>query len=541
MLALAASFVATAAYAQASRGERLTNVRSLIIRSEGEAQVSQHPVPPLPPPLEAKLNQVRALRQTGAFDRIGPLLKDLTAAAPHHPYVVLEKARWLLARGDNAGVVALGRAERQAQHDSVLVTSELEQAYERLGRIRDAAGVVMEQWAVLPTRADWAMAMLVRLLGSDPRGVRDVVRHAVARLPDRIDMARGLGEIEWRTGDANDVLRAIGPLDGSGQRGLRWSLAQEMLRAGTSRDSSMAMDVMLDVVGDARQDAGVRAATSRALWDVFRASGNEAGGAERIARALKDVPTANWNADVLVGVARALRQAGRTADARRLLDDRGSGGAGEPQIALERALSDLRDGPVDNVLPELAKLAPTSPEAQYRQAEALFFAGDMDSAKAVYDRVSKDPRGPYTGAALERMFLIEGANPPAALHVFGEIAYHEWRGDLREATTLADSLYRSLTPGPTWSQAALTLSRLLERGGSFQEALAPVLAVAESQPGDRLAPLARERAGDLYATRLGDDAHAIEQYEEGLARYPRAWNAPEVRRKLEALEKDRRL
>ena len=51
----------------------------------------------------------------------------------------------------------------------------------------------------------------------------------------------------------------------------------------------------------------------------------------------------------------------------------------------------------------------------------------------------------------------------------------------------------------------------------------------------------RERAGDLYATRLGDDEKAIEQYEEGLARYPRAWNAPEVRRKLEALEKDRRL
>ncbi|HVP70051.1 MAG TPA: hypothetical protein VMS45_01930, partial [Gemmatimonadaceae bacterium] len=56
--------------------------------------------------------------------------------------------------------------------------------------------------------------------------------------------------------------------------------------------------------------------------------------------------------------------------------------------------------------------------------------------------------------------------------------------------------------------------------------------------GDRLAPLARQRAGDLYRDRLHDQAGAIAQYEACLTRYPRAWNAPEVRRSLERLRRE---
>jgi hypothetical protein len=40
---------------------------------------------------------------------------------------------------------------------------------------------------------------------------------------------------------------------------------------------------------------------------------------------------------------------------------------------------------------------------------------------------------------------------------------------------------------------------------------------------------------------LKDPKSAVAQYEECLARYPRAWNAAEVRRKLETLRRDRRL
>jgi predicted negative regulator of RcsB-dependent stress response len=57
---------------------------------------------------------------------------------------------------------------------------------------------------------------------------------------------------------------------------------------------------------------------------------------------------------------------------------------------------------------------------------------------------------------------------------------------------------------------------------------------------DRLAPLARQRAGDAYLS-LGDETRALAQYEECLARYPRAWNSAEVRRRVEKLRRERRL
>ena len=53
----------------------------------------------------------------------------------------------------------------------------------------------------------------------------------------------------------------------------------------------------------------------------------------------------------------------------------------------------------------------------------------------------------------------------------------------------------------------------------WRAALVPLLAIADSLPGDRLAPLARERAGDAYLA-LGDARAARAQFEECLARYP---------------------
>ena len=67
----------------------------------------------------------------------------------------------------------------------------------------------------------------------------------------------------------------------------------------------------------------------------------------------------------------------------------------------------------------------------------------------------------------------------------------------------------------------------------------PLLELATQLPDDRLAPLAREMAGDLYLYKLKREPEALAQYEECLTRYPRAWNSAEVRRRLEALRKRR--
>lgn len=169
------------------------------------------------------------------------------------------------------------------------------------------------------------------------------------------------------------------------------------------------------------------------------------------------------------------------------------------------------------------------------------FAGDPDSALAVYQRVAEEPHGRFAGVALERIYLIEDAGPREGLLPFGRIAYDEWRGERLHAQLLADSLYHTLPHGPLWAQVALTLARLREADAQPAYALEPLLAVADSLPDDRLAPLARQRAGDIYRTQLKDDRRALEQYEECLARYPRAWNAAEVRRQVEQLRRDRRL
>ncbi|MGH7731993.1 MAG: tetratricopeptide repeat protein, partial [Candidatus Eiseniibacteriota bacterium] len=257
-------------------------------------------------------------------------------------------------------------------------------------------------------------------------------------------------------------------------------------------------------------------------------------------RALADLPPQAWSSDLLVGIVRGLRESGHSVEVRALLERLGDRRATFPELALEGALNELRDGPPARALPMLERAAIGSPEGVFRYAEALFFAGMPDSAMALYRLVSTDPKSPYTAPALERLFLIEDADPQAALPALGRMAYETWRGETKQATALAESLYQGLPRGALWAHAALTLAAQRERAGDGPGALVPLLALCDSLPGDRLAPVARQRAGDVYRLRLKDDARALAQYEECLARYPKAWNAPEVRRVVETLRRERR-
>ena len=109
------------------------------------------------------------------------------------------------------------------------------------------------------------------------------------------------------------------------------------------------------------------------------------------------------------------------------------------------------------------------------------------------------------------------------------------------ARFLADSLFRALPhTSPLFASAALAAADARAAQKDFAGALVAAKLVADSLAADRLAPLARQRAGELLL-RIGDARGALAQFEEGLARYPRAWNAPEVRRRVERLRKDTRL
>ncbi len=514
----------------------------LLISPETERPGPRRMAPPLDPARLERLRRARALADQGQLGAARDSLTRLLGEVPHHPRVLGVLAEVLLEKQDYAAVQRLAVAERLAHRDSLLLARALALAHERLGRPGEASAVAVEAWVVSPAEGEWANETLLRLAPVDGRAGLAALARAVGLLPARADLARTLARLQWRGGDMRGMLRTLAAADHAGARvPLRWTLGEELLRSGAARDSTAAVESFLDMAGDRATGAPYRSLAARRAWELFTARHAERAGAPRIARALQDLPAAQWDSGFLVAIARSLREAGLTAQARALLPPPGEERAARPEVVVERALADLRDGPPERALPALRAAADQSPEGAFRYAEALFFAGQSDSAAAWYQRISADPSGEYAGAALERLFLLEDAAPAGAFAAFGSIAYERWRGETRRAAALTDSLVHALPRGSLWAAAALILSDQRDAAGDYPGALEPLLAVADSLPGDRLAPLARQKAGDLYLTRLKDEARALAQYEECLARYPKAWNAPEVRRRLEQLRRDRRL
>ena len=503
--------------------------------------LSQKPIPPLNGAQAQQLLMAQAARETGRFDDAREALNGLLAQSPHHPIVLGELARVHVARQQWSQLERLARSERSATGDSLLLGREMALACERQSRVREAAQVTVEVWVAAPSEGEWAEATLARLDDLDTKAAREPLRRAAEARPRRTDLVLGAARLEWRHGESAAALKLLRAGDAtSPSTPLRWSFSQELLYGGVPRDTLQAIEILLDLAGDTARDPAYRLPAARRVWQIHVRRGTEREGVPRVARALNDLPPSAWSGDLLVGIVRGLREAGHTAEVRALLERLGDRRSLFPELALEGALNELREGPPERALPILEKAAIGSVEGVFRYAEALFFAGMPDSALNLYTLVSRDPKSPYTGAALERLFLIEDADPQSALPALGRMAYETWRGEPRPATALAESLYRALPRGALWAHAALTLAGFRERAGNPAGALEPLLAVADSLPGDRLAPVARQRAGDVYRLRLKDDAKALAQYEECLARYPKAWNAPEVRRAVEALRRERR-
>jgi tetratricopeptide (TPR) repeat protein len=496
------------------------------------------------PPLDAfqlnKFREAQAFRQARLYDRALTTLIDLDRQVPHHPLVVTELALVHLDQRDWEAAERLGRAERAWANDSLILSHELSLALERQGRTREAAVIALEAWAATTYEAGWAGVTLQRLMAGDAKEVREAMRKTAEKLPERADLQRGRARLEWTAGDMASALRVLERADGPQHRpSIRWVFADDVLAQASRADTTMAIEALLALAGDARQPETDRLQGGRRAWTLVQRRSAEAATAPRMREALRSIPATRWDPELLVGVARGLRQAGRTQDARALLDARATDSVPRPEIELERALADLRDGPPERAIPGLHRVSETTAEARFRYAEVLFYAGMSDSALAVYTRIAEDPRAPFAGAALERAFTIEDASPRSALPALGRIAWEEWREQHDRALAIAESLYRELPRGVTWAQVSVMLSAKREQAGNVKGALEPVLALADSLPEDRLAPVARQRAGDVYL-KLRDEPRALAQYEECLARYPKAWNAADVRRSLDQLRRERR-
>lgn len=537
---LAVGLAALPVSSAAAPAMRMVGQPLIVNSSERPAPPTRRPIPPLSPAQNELLERARTLRRSGQPEAARRVLATLLGTAPHHPLALLELAGVHGDRRAWRAVETLARAERAATHDSLLLAPELMVALERLSRPREAAEVALEAWVADETLGEWASTALLRLATADPRGVRELVRRTAERV-SRPSLVRAAARLEWRGNDLPAALEMLARADRAARGApLRWGFADELLAMATARDSSGGIEVLFHLASDDSLDAAQRLFAARRAWQLQSGAGNAHPGALRLMHALRGVPVELWGDDFLLSVARDLRQAGLTAESRTLMAGLGSRGSSDPQLRLERVLSELRDGVSDRVLTELEALAPQSEEAAFRHAEALFFAGRCDSALARFEGLARDPEGPYTGAALERIFLLEDAEPRAALPLFGRLAYQQWRGESKSALALADSLYRTLPRGTLWAHAALALAAQREAVGDGKAALEPLLAAADSLPADQLAPLARQRAGDVLRTWYKDDARALAQYEECLSRYPKAWNAPEVRRAVESLRRERR-
>jgi len=512
------------------------------VPSPSEAARRARAVEPLPPALARQLRAALDLRLAGLPGPALDTLRVVQRAAPHHPHVVLELARNHLAREDHAAAHALLRAERAAARDSLLGSPELELASERLARPREAAQVAVETWAASPSEGQWALTALLRLLPMEPRATTDALRGALAKLPDRGDLARGLALLLSRQGRPADAAAALASVDRPAWRPpLRQWFADEALFSGLAADSATAAEALFSLAADTAFAPVLRLNAARRANQLSVLAGRAREAAPRLVRALADVSPAIWGEDLLIGLARTLRESGRGADARALLTRSAELMRGRPELALERAWAQLRDGPPAEVVPALDSLARGFPPARFPLAEAQFFAGQLDSALANYRRAALDPLSPNAVPALERTYLLEEKPGDGALRALGTIAYERWRGEGARALRLADSLALVLpADSPFRAHVALQLAELRGEANDWRGALAPLAMVADSLPGDRLAALARQRSGEAWL-KLGDPRRALGQFEECLARYPRAWNAAEVRRQVERLRRELRL
>jgi tetratricopeptide (TPR) repeat protein len=500
------------------------------------------PSPPLDPAVARSVRRAIDLRLAGLPERALDTLRVAERAAPHHPVVVVEMARAHMAREDFGASWSLLRTERAAAHDSLLGSPELELSAERLGRPRDAALAAVETWVASAPEGQWALAALLRVLPQDARAAVEPLRAAVARQPARGDLARGLALLLARLQRPEEAARVLATADRPAWRPpLRQQFADEALFSALATDSAAATEALLSLAGDTAFAPVLRLSAARRALQLSTARGLAPETAPRIARALEGVPAGLWGEDLLLSLARTLREAGHGAEARALLVRAGELLRGRPELVLERAWSQLREGPPATAVPLLDSLARAWPPAWFALAEAEFFAGRSDSALAHYRLAARDPDSPNAVPALERTYLIEERPGDPVLQALGELAYERWRGNGASARRIADSLWRSLPPSsPFHAHAALQAAELRAEIQDWSGALPPLLAVADSLPGDRLAPLARQRAGEALLA-MGNPRGALQQFEECLARYPRAWNAPEVRRQVERLRRESRL
>lgn len=542
----------------------------------------------LPPADEIAFARAMMLVRSSRVEQALPMLEDLSRRHPESASIATATASAYLRAGRANDALHLleasDKAAREARARDKLAPPAVDplaamraQVLLALGRRKDAIPWMVEA-AARPRGAAFALQRQLfewaETVDVGPGVVEAAERRADAS-PKDVNRALLAAEIEWRAGKTSAALARLRSAESPGMpHGQLARVLAERL-SSDAQGNSLAAPLWLELARGP-YDPGLRAdALRRLLQPTTIITPNGQGravvtpvSAKDLESAWRTLPAGEERSQLGLELLSALRARGETQAAERVATELArTGGTGQlaGPVDVEAGLLALGQGNLEAAGKHLERARTQAVDddarerAEFGQAEVLFYSGQFDSALASYDRFAKaHPLSPLANEALARAFLLEGDPDQApgqapGLASLAKGLYAEARRQWDEAVTWArnagaesKSSDRQVSEmprtegaapeslglaNPVRAQALLLLSRAEEAQGALGEARLAALAVADSLPGDRLAPVARKRVGDLDLAR-GNRESALAQYEEMLARYPRSWLAAEVRRQV---------
>ena len=542
----------------------------------------------LPPADEIALARAMMLVRSSRLELALPMLDDLCRRHPESSRIATAAASAYLRAGRPNDALHLlevsDKAAKEARAKDKLAAPAVDplaamraHVLLALGRRKDAIPWMVEAaanprgeaFALQRQLFEWAETVDV-----GPDVVSAAERRADAA-PKDVNRALLAAEIECRAGKTALALACLHGAEAPGTpHGQLARVLAERLQAD-AQGVALAAPLWLELARGP-YDAGLRAdALRRLLQPTTVITADREGkavvtpiSAKDLESAWRSLPVGEERAELGLDLLQTLRARGETQVAERVaaeLSRTGSSGQLAGPVDVEAGLLALGQGRLDEAGKRLERARAQTVDddarvrAEFAQAEVLFYSGQFDSALASYDRFANaHPLSPLANEALARAFLLEPDPDQASGQAPGLVslakglyaetrrqwdesilwarkAEQESRGSDRQASQMPRS--EGAAPeslglaNPVRAQALLLLSRAQEAHGAPAEARLAALAVADSLPGDRLAPVARKRVGDLDLAR-GNKESALAQYEEMLARYPRSWLAAEVRRQV---------
>jgi tetratricopeptide (TPR) repeat protein len=179
-------------------------------------------------------------------------------------------------------------------------------------------------------------------------------------------------------------------------------------------------------------------------------------------------------------------------------------------------------------------------EAAFQQAEIHFYAGQIDEARAGYERVVEEfAGGTRVNDALDRILILKRSAGAEAvpLAALGQIAYQRRVGAPERAREIAHEALEFCNDCAAAEDLLREECLALVELGRLEEAAIQADSLAELHPEGGSAPPVLREVADSMHRRDGPTDEVLRRYEELVIRFPQSHEALEVRNLLRDLRK----